>query len=345
MDIRYVPNLRWKRGEKNALRDLSVAGRENVLPLFLIGSDQFKPKKATTKKAEVPAPLVFAQEIFNCWGASPFYLDASSIPDTPGHDHRLYEIANHCRAMELELISVIRPEATASYLNTVKKVVAHDNRGVCLRISLQEMSEIPKWIGSWPFSLKETDLVIDYLNQAESLLSFGEVVLAEAFRALHKGDKWRSVTIVGTSIPDNFAGLTSGLYKIPRHEKVIWNQLQSAPLPYQLHFGDYATVSTTAPAPGIAWGFPITAKYTLQEEFLICRGVRTTGLGAEDADVQLVKHAKSIASHPDRHVLSHCWADREIDKIETGLNGPRNLEHWVRLGVNRHIELVRSMLP
>jgi len=67
MDIRYVPNLRWKRGEKNALRDLSVAGRENVLPLFLIGSDQFKPKKATTKKAEVPAPLVFAQEIFNCW--------------------------------------------------------------------------------------------------------------------------------------------------------------------------------------------------------------------------------------------------------------------------------------
>ena len=344
MSVRYVPNLRWKRGEKNALSDLSATGKLNVLPLFLLGSEQFKSKKATKKEASIPASDLFAQEIANCWGSSPFYLDASSIPDTPGH-HRLNDIGNHCRARDLKLIPVIRTESTADYVNAAKEMVAHDKRGVCLRISLQEMSELPEWIGTWPFPLKNTDLVIDYLNQAETLLSLGSAVLRSAFEALHKGSSWRSVTIVGTSIPDNFTGLVRGLYLIPRHEKVIWQQLQTAGLPYSLDFGDYATVSTTAAPAGIAWGFPISVKYTLRDEFLICRGVKTLGFGAEDSDIQLIKHAKSIVAHTTRGALPHCWGDEEINRIADETRGPKGLENWVRIGVNRHIELVRSTLP
>ena len=100
------------------------------------------------------------------------------------------------------------------------------------------------------------------------------------------------------------------------------------------------------PSPqGIAWGFPINVKYTLANGFLICRGVKTTGLGAQDMDAQLVGHAGTIVAFPTRAPLVHCGGDRHIDDIYSGATGPGNLETWVTIGVNRHAELVRHLLP
>lgn len=344
MAFRYVPNLRWKRGEKNALKDLSPQGKKDVVPLFLLGSDQFKSKKATNNSVEIPAPSHFAKQIAECWGLSEFYLDVSSIQDVQANHHPLIDIASECRKEKLKLIPVVRTGSTKPYLQAAKQVVSADKRGVCLAITLQEISKMPNWINSWPFPPEETDLIIDYLNQAKEVLAFDQI-LAPAFHGLHVGNRWRSVTIVGTSIPDNFTGLDQGLYNIPRHQKAIWKLLSAAGLPYRLDYGDYATISVTAPSPGIKWGYPITAKYTLRDEFLICRGVRTTGLGAEDLAPQLIKHACSIVTCTNRGALSQCWADEEINRIANNTTPPRNLEHWVRIGINRHIELVKSALP
>lgn len=345
MTVRYVPNLRWKRGERNALSDLSAAGKVNVLPLFLLGSDQFKSKKATATTAEIPAPKLFAEELSKCWGNAAFYLDASPIAALVGHPHKFIEIAAECRHKNLTLIPAIRLGATQGYLDAIQIIAAQDGRGASLRVTLQDMSRIPDWIASWPFPLQETDLLIDLMDQAANVAAIGDAALKYAFQNLHQGPDWRSVIIVGTSLPENFAGLDQGLYTIQRHEKVIWDYLNAVALPYQLHYGDYATVSTAAPPAGIAWGYPISVKYTLRGEFLICRGIRTTGLGAQDAGTQLVDHAKSIATYHSRDSLIQCWADDEVNKIANETSGPKGLEHWVRIGVNRHIELVRSTLP
>ena len=98
------------------------------------------------------------------------------------------------------------------------------------------------------------------------------------------------------------------------------------------------------PPAGIKWGFPINVRYTLPQDFLICRGVSTTGYGGVDMDKQLVGHAKDIVSYSGRHRIS-CWGDGEIDNIASGKTSQGNLETWVQISVNRHIELTRQQIP
>jgi hypothetical protein len=64
-----------------------------------------------------------------------------------------------------------------------------------------------------------------------------------------------------------------------------------------------------------------------------------------DMDVQLLGHARTIRGYAGRGALTHCWGDEKIDRIAARTDGPGNLETWVQIGVNRHIELVRSRLP
>jgi Beta protein len=103
MRVKYVPNLRFKKGERTALRHLTQAGKEDVIPLILVGSDQFKGKKQTESKAPVPAPAALTQELAEVWGTTPFYLDASQIQTELGFDHGLVAIADECRARSLRL--------------------------------------------------------------------------------------------------------------------------------------------------------------------------------------------------------------------------------------------------
>lgn len=342
MSTRYVPLLRWKRAEKNALKQLSEQGGQNIAPLFLLGADQFKPTKATKSKPSIPASDHFAKEIEEYWGGNPFFLDASAV-DAMGNQS-VAEIASKCRERKLRPIFVLKTDVSNRYVDDVRKIVALDGHGVCLRLGLQEMSDIPEWIDSWPFPVEQTDLIIDFLNRSELVWGLGESVLKSSFSALHKPHAWRSVTTVGTSIPDNFMGLKKGLYTISRNEQKIWKVAVSA-IPRSVDYGDYATVSLAAPAPGIAWGYPITVKYTLPGEFLIFRGVNTKGQGAVDLSPQLLEHAKSIYAVPKRNRLADCWADKEIDAIALGYTGPKTLENWTLIGINRHIEIVRSALP
>lgn len=337
MAYRYIPILRWKRGERGALERLSDAARQRTSPLFVVAADQYK------ERGNASAAQHIAGEIQKIAGSIPFFLDASALPDD-AKSHPIDDIAAQARAAKLALIPAATMSCSPAYLRSIGKIAHADNRGVLLRTDLNGMTSASSWIGSWPMPVGQTDLLVDVADNVGKVLSLGAVV-SDAFAGLHKGANWRSVTIAGTSMPENFSGYTSGAHVIPRAELSLWKQLHSYKLPYRLDYGDYATVPISVPPPGIKWGYPINVRYTLDNSFLICRGVSTTGIGGIEMEPQLINHAKMIKAHPDRSALSGCWADTTIDAVASGAEKPSNLERWVTIGVNRHIELVSVMLP
>lgn len=343
MPIRYVPIFRWKRGERVGLQHLQGAAKARCQPIFLLGTDQFKPKSATKTKAAIPAPAHFVQEVAKTWGASAFALDASTLP-VPGGNHPFVTVAGAARAAGLHLVPATNLGAQASYQAAVAAVAQMDNHGVCLRIDLQEAASATNWVPQWPHAPAQTDIVIDFGEGIAQAIHLGSALTA-AVANLHLGPQWRSVTIAGTSMPPNFGGIAAGLHRIPRAEYALWQQLSGAGLPFQLDYGDFASVSPGVPPSNIAWGYPINVRYTLPNDFLICRGVRTDGPLGVDMDVQLVQHANSIVGYANRGPLGNCWADDTIDQIAAGAIGPQGLEHWVQLGVNRHVELMAAILP
>jgi hypothetical protein len=218
-----------------------------------------------------------------------------------------------------------------------------DHRGVGLQVDLSEMTSAASWANSWSHPTSQTDLLVDLEKNISNVAALGPAVI-NAFSQLHQGGSWASVTLIGTSMPDNFQGYPPGQHRIQRAEWTLWQALVNTHLPYRLDYGDYTTVPLN-PAPiGIRWGYPINVRYTLDGEFLICRGVTTTRVGAVNMKRQLLRHAQQIVQFPNRNPVGHCWADGQIDAIAAGAD-PSGLEHWVQLGVNRHIERVRSLLP
>jgi hypothetical protein len=209
---------------------------------------------------------------------------------------------------------------------------------------MQEAFSLNTWLHQWPFPTSRTDLIIDFGENVAIAASLG-TALDIMFQGINSLGIWRSVTMAGTSLPQNFTGYTAGQHLIPRVEARLWNRLASLPLPYQLDYGDFTSVTPGVTPANIAWGYPINVKYTLPDSFLILRGVRTTGPNAVDMDIQLRGHASGIVAHPARNLLANIWSDDTIDQIAAGAVGTKTLEHWVQLGVNRHIELMHAILP
>jgi Beta protein len=343
MIYRYMPLLRWKRGERTGLKHVSPPGATDTVPLFIIGSHQIKGKVATKSKTAQTAADVFARELFDAWGARPFGLDASALAAVPGVPHPLLAIAASCRALGASLIPATSLTAPPGYQAAVTALNNSDQRGVILRVDLQELNSAASWAPNWIVPVSQTDLVADFADIVGTVANMTAAVI-HSFQHLHHANQWRTVTTAGTSMPENFGGFLAGLHTIPRDEVRLWTDLSNAGLPYRIDFGDYATPPIAEPPPAIAWGYPINVRYTLPQYFLICRGVKTTGFGGVDMDTQLIGHARSIVAYPQRHRIN-CWADDLIDKIAATGQGQGNLETWVHIGINRHVELVRSLLP
>lgn len=339
MSRRYIPILRWKQGERGALAALSTAGRNNVAPLFLLGTTQYVGRAATKANAAITAPDFFADEVRRIWGTAPIFVDAIELDP-----QELTNIAAACRSKGLQIIPATTLGAPNAYQSAVSKVMAKDGRGVALRVDLQEMTSAATWTKSWPHSLSDTDLITDFADNIANVLALGTSAL-QAFSSLHGGQKWRSVTMAGASMPENFTGFQKGAHLIERAEWTLWQKLSVSKLPFAIDFGDYATVSVTPAPEGIAWGFPINVKYTLDQHFLICRGVRTKGINAVPMDQQLRSHALTIVRTKNRNPLAQCWADAKIDTIANGKDAPGGLPGWVKISVNRHVALSRHLLP
>lgn len=338
---RYLPILRWKQGERRGISQLQPSARIDVVPIFQLGPDQFRQPHGNNPHGLSPAQN-FANEAQQTWGAAPFYLDATALAAPSAGPHPLEAIATAARVSGLHLIPATSLTASPAYQAAVSNVHAVDGRGAALRVDFEQFNSVPSWVGGWILPSTETDLVVDVRSSAALVNSIGST-LPGIFASLP--GSWRTVTTAGTNMPLDFSGYAAGVHLLTRSEWALWRRLNGASLPYRLDYGDYATVSLAPAPPGIAWGYPINVKYTLQNEFLICRGVRTTGPGAVDMAPQLSGHAGTISSHPHRAAISGCWADDMIDQIAAGAASPGNLEHWVRFGVNRHIERVRIDLP
>jgi hypothetical protein len=340
MVYRYIPILRFKAGERKALEKLSPAARNDVVPVMVLAPDQFVGKKKTKAAAAIPSPAYFVQQMGCAWGLAPYFLDATALPAS-ATSHPFGSIAADARAVGQALMPCTTLGASPLYQSAVVAAAKLDGRGIALRIDLSELAQSANWASMWHWPQSQTDLIVD-LGEVSASVALGSA-LDPAFHGL--AGTWRTATLAGTNMPSNFQGVAAGFFPLPRAELALWNRLRAIGLPYRLDFGDYGTISLATAPQGIAWGFPITVKYTLGADYLICRGVRTTGASGVDMHVQLQGHAQGIVGYPGRGPLPSCWADREIDAIAANTKLPGALAQWVGYSVNRHIENTRAAIP
>lgn len=340
----YTPILRWKQGERIGLKNLNNAIRPDVSPLIDISQNQYPSPKKTKVGITTPASNALAKQLSDAWGKTKFFVDVSDLPGSQ-NAHHLDDIRTSANAAGLYLVPAIKSNSPPEYVAAVKRAIQADKRGVALRISLSEMTSMANWINQWICPPQETDLIIDLRASAATVLALGQSSI-QSFQSLHQASAWRSVTIAGGSIPATLTGYVVGVTMLPRSELTLWQNIVAAGVPFNLSFGDYATIGPDAITEGIAGPVPINAKYTLPSEFAIFHGVKIKGPGAKPREDQYRNYASQIKKMPNRNKIANCWGDDEIDRISLGPpETPGSPASWVSYTVNRHIELTRSQLP
>jgi hypothetical protein len=329
----YVPTLKTKVGEATALYRLDPTMKRRTFPIFRI-----TPSLASS----FPANLVTA------WTGCPAALDGTDethIAGTPATFSALFHLLGRG---SIPIIPVINLDAMPLYLGSVAAVMNSYAPGLVLRVPVTGLSVAQGWLASQGWTPANTDLLIDCGHLADVNLQFAEAgvrtMLAAASATLHI---WRSVTLTASAAPKDASSLSYGPNLIPRKDWMLWQAI-NIPFP-MLNFGDYGVSHrdlSEPPGPAMALA-TVTARYTLDQDWLIRKGRRTTGHSGIPMSVQYLDHARNLSVHPGFGGVPGCWGDGEISAIAVSVPkrtaGSRTT--WASYTISRHISKACSQLP
>lgn len=324
----YVPIIKWKRGERIAVRNLSSAVKDQVIPLFSI--------MANTE------PDTFSNDVQRNWGTErPFYFDfhhniISEVYITDFLESFINE------NQEIQPIPVVSPNRGEEYLQLINESPTF-NHGIALRINLQELNLFQNAIESMLNILEangfDCDLIIDLGQMSypvEVVNSFVPVV-----RSLITGVQrisFRRIIIAGSSFPEGLSVSQNTTTPIPRKEWILWNHLSQDNS--NVIFGDYGTDDPEDPHFDFLPIMIPTIRYTYRDDWYIIRGNRNP---RNPRDFTQFHDLANNLIHSEYYCgAEFSWGDEQINEVANTLCTQNNcnhgnLERWVQINTNHHI--------
>lgn len=342
----YVPILKWRMGEYQALFKLEPAVKDWVTPLLEI------PTEGWNFETEAPAKTLddhlanFGDRLLAKWAARSCFVDSPYIDGTAciaNGQHHLLFVFDRARAVGCVATPVTGLQRPAQYQSAVAQISAIDQYGICLRLELEDFdANLPQNLNALMTTLGSTpqtvDMVIDMKDQGASAPS-AQAHLLFGLLSQVNSQPWRTITIAATSFP---AALGAATYRphgrSPRREWLAYKELLQM-LPPEARkptFGDYATSHPATFEMDPRMLDPnAKIKYTLEDEWIIFVGqqVRRFGRG------QYQTLCRDIIAFlpPFFHGAPYSWGDSYIENCATGVEGTGGTSTWPSVATNHHV--------
>lgn len=347
----YLVALQNKAGELEVLRHASDADWDGLTPLIhFVG-----PKKSDGVLTERRLDR-WVERVASAVGRHPCLVDIARLrptqrvgtPDAAAD--ALFVIYQACRRRGLRFVPVLPFGASDRHMGLIRDAVAIDRNGVCLRYLVREFvspsgssfSDLAEmtlhYLG---VRIEEADLILDlgFLGPDTNLDVDGLLAIVDAADV---AGPWRSLALLGTSIPPTMACIDEGTVgRIPRREWQIWQEV-GAKSPRRIpSYGDYAIQNPKPPQDGGGPGMRANVRYTLDAETVVARGTGPlTQLGKE----QYHDLCDSIVSLPEFSGPGYTWGDRTIFDCAWRMIEPGGQKMWRGAGTSHHIRLVQDQL-
>lgn len=344
----YVPILKWKMGEYQALSRLAAPVKDRLTPLIEIPPVGFDFETGTQKESADDHLGDFGKRLKSKWQARPCFVDMKHLPAgdrCAGGRHCVEVVFDTARAEGCSAIPVVCFANDSAFLSAVGAAVRQDRRGVCLRLTLADFdrpsltADIENLLRPLVDGTGEVDLVIDL--GAPNYLPIAAYVryLATIMSLVPMLNRWRTVTIAGTSYPQSVAGIASPFQLVARYE---WQAYRAfvASLSTDTRiptFGDYAIAHPDLVELDMRMIKPFAKlRYTIDDHWHIARGtpVRTHGFG------QYQQMCATLVAQPYFSGPAYSAADAYIADCATGAAKTGNLSTWVWVSTNRHLTKV-----
>ena len=349
---RYVAALQNQAGERDALAHVSADTWERMTPLLHFVGPKTAPAEFTGSRVKgwvtKAAPAI---------GAHPVYLDVARMNPThpvatrSGQSPVLSCLYDASRARGLRFVPVAWVgECDDTHRRIVADAALHDGHGLALRYRMRRYvppagTGFGKYVAAELTALdwepKNADLILDleYIDADDELDPDG---VAAALNDMLAVGPWRSVVLLGTSIPKMMSCIDEGTVgSLRRKEWELWSQLQACTLDRMPAFGDYAIQHPEPPHDGGGPGMRANIRYTANGETLVARGF---GAIYEEGNEQYKGLCEQLVARTEFAGRNFTWGDEVIDDCATGAVEPGGQRVWRGAGTSHHLRVVSQQL-
>ncbi len=338
VDPVYVPVLKWRKGEKLALRNLPDQLQKSIIPLIELVND------------EGDDPEDLPNDISKFWRRTA-YLDVRYRPKNFARRALDNIVSNN---QDIDIIPVVSLNSQQIIMEGIKNVVGAYNNGFALRIIIKQDLDFSLFIEEVKLKLKyfaiaknKVDLIVDF-GYLEGKTQTYKTVLEKIADTI-SFDDWRNVIVAAGSFPPNLEGFRPNEDNLlNRTELELWKKNKTI-CGRNIVYSDYTVRNPDNISKGFSRG-SISVRYTLENDFQVFRGTQ------EDKPFKYLVHAMNIRElYSDAYSESYCWGDEAITEkanqlkrcLDSGTNpetygefSPGNSTGWVAWSVNHHITVV-----
>jgi hypothetical protein len=348
----YVAVLQNRSGELDALRHASDAAWDRMTPLL-----EFVGPRAAPESMTASAINGWVKRAVTALGTYPAYLDILRLgPTVPvrtkaGVCPVLEEIYGNARKRHMRFVPVLPVgEATEEHLRLVRASVLADRRGVGLRYRILKVlppsgvsrnDVLRSQLDGLDLETASCDLLIDleYLDEDQEI---DAASLAAQLEEMSRLDRWRSVVLLGTSIPKMMSVVKEGsVGTIPRREWELWLRLRELGMDRTPAFGDYAVQHPHPPHDGGGNTGRANIRYTTERETAVARGF---GPATQGGPEQYRELCQQLAGRNDFAGREYSWGDETIQDCADEVIEPGSRDAWRGAGTSHHMQIVTDAL-
>lgn len=350
-DIVYMPILKAKRGELDALRMLPPETRSRMMPLIEVAPIPLDWDEEREVKSVNDHLDRLGERLRNAWPDNlPFLVDLNWLSPELRMDsgiHPLAAVFEDLRCKSLLAAPVADLDRDAAYRAAVKSVVTIDRRGAGLRVLSEDCEDsrvladqIDAFLRECALNAAEVDLILDLGDISGSQVVPWALFARATINSLPHLKGWRSLVLAATAFPKDLSGFSGGTVSlVPRTEWLIWKTIAKAAEKVERRplFGDYGISNPElVEIDPRLMRMSASLRYTVDENWVIPKGrnVRQHGFQQSQALCAMLKN------RPDFAGPQFSWGDNWIDQRAEGGVGPGNATTWRQVGTNHHLAFV-----
>lgn len=381
--INYIPILKWRAAEINALKNVFEQDKDKILPLIEIvlpGISLFKSvirdgKKEIIRKpdAEVHSEMVakyrnekinhIPNEIEECRGKLPILLDFSLLHDgtetTNLKIESVRKISQLCLERNLDVRIVFNLNDDVKIIDEIiYQFKVGKIKGLCIRITVSNQSnpfnkltelnnKLSGFLNKTKIPEENIDLIID-LKYLDDQMKTSYKKLFIASQSIYNISKWRSFTFASGSFPiDVSKHKVDDLGSEPRFDWTLWsNASNEKGLVRKPIFGDYTIRNPIHSDALVFLQSSATLKYTVENEWKIFRGQK-------QKNEQYLGHANLLVSETYFYGENFSFGDKYIAEKakhfhvymkDNKVKGMGRSGDWIAAGISHHLALVLSKI-
>ncbi|MFA5729683.1 MAG: hypothetical protein WC938_00425 [Candidatus Paceibacterota bacterium] len=371
----YIPILKWKRAEQEALKALEEKEKDAMTPLIELVMPTVDPfykkenKRVKKTQEEMLTGIVkkfkeerinkIPEELLQCWGLTSIFLDFTLLYEdqftTQLKIDSLNKIIPIGSSLGLKIIPVLNLNDDKEIKKTICLLFEKYKQGICLRIMPSDLVDVEElnvkiktFLSDYRLHRENIDLLID-IKDKESEKEGSQYLqfLAKSQKIEHLTE-WRNFIFASGSFPEDLSGCRLDEPKfLPRLGWKNWLHVKSQKIVRTPNFADYTIRNPIFKDYLQYYSSTTSIKYTVNDDWLIMKGkVREYGLYLVNAKL-LVEDTSYFYGE------NFSWGDKNIAQKAKHyyqyrknplIKGTGRAEDWIAWGINHHLMLVINQI-